>query len=133
MPTTFTIAGRTITLEPDASGLPAEAWKVLVDGSEIPMTVSETETVTTNSGETKKILAAPTLSPGAPLGPLAESTEPVEPYRSGTGWMVLHSWVTDSGTVYNTAVYYIDRLQLQFPPDLSSVSVVINHHKDLSD
>jgi hypothetical protein len=133
MPTTFTIAGRTISLEPDASGLRAEAWKVLVDGSEIPMTVSETETVATNSGETKTILAAPTSESWAPLGPLAVSTKPVEPYKSGADWMVLHSWVTDSGTVYNTAVYYIDRLQLQFAPDLSSVIVVLNHHKDLSD
>jgi hypothetical protein len=124
------VGDRTITFVPHDGG-----HRIEVDGRPVPMLHSVTESRETNSGRYKDVLVQPRLVSAVPLAMLAEGRSQASVSRSSErpAWCVYATAVTGRAEVYNTAIYELQSISLQFPDDFSEVSVVTNTHTDLSD
>lgn len=131
----FMVDGRAVTFEAQPG---SDGWRVLVDGRPVPMTLRETESSVTSSGNYyDSVLEHAHPVEWIALGPCLAASESFRVSKLRTpgepqGFRASLTWSAGHGEVQGTAVYSIESITLLFPEDAARVDVEWDHHTDSS-
>jgi hypothetical protein len=122
---------RAFEIECEPSG---RAWRVLVAGKPVPMTLEETEVTTTNAGRYDKTLRAKARVRGwvTDEPELLTAGAALEMRQTSKGFEAIFRVTTAKAAIYNTVVHIDVAFYLVFPPDLKTVAITVIRSTDTS-